>query len=275
MGFSLNDLNPFAKGHIFDNALRGIDDMFDLTGKEAAGAAEEAAAIQKAAGLQASTLLDPFKTVGEQGLSQASFLTDPNAQYDFLQNNPMFKLALDNANTRTENIAAAGGRLGANDFQQSLTNNALMQAMPFIQDQKQSIGGLLDYGLTTASNQGNLLTGAAAAEAGGIVGAQNARTQGHNNLLDLAGASYDPLSKLAIKGYDMIFSDERLKENVKRVGSKNGFNIYSWSWNSAAKKLGLDGDSLGVIAQEVKKTNPNAVCEVGGYLKVNYNMIGV
>lgn len=143
--------------------------------------------MQQQAGQQASALLDPFAAIGQQGLSQAQFLTDPQQQFNFLQNNPLFQLGLENLNEQTMNVAAARGRLSAGDTLQQLQNNALLAAQPLISDQKQSIGNLLNYGLTTAGNQGNLLTGQAAAGAGGIVGAANARTQGVNNLLNLGG----------------------------------------------------------------------------------------
>lgn len=186
MGFSLSDLNPInlvSKGGLIDDALRGFDDK--VLGGDAADAALDAAAIQQAGAQEASALLDPFKAIGESGLSQAGFLTDPQAQFDFLQSNPLFQLGLDNLNLQTQKQALASGRVGTGDTSQQIINNALLAASPLIQGQKQSIGDLLNFGLTTAGNQGNLLTGAAAAEAGGIVGASNARQQGVGNLLDI------------------------------------------------------------------------------------------
>ena len=183
----------------------GFVDRF--TGKTAAKAARAAGDIQSTAatdaagnvvqaGQQAGALLDPFAAVGQSGVDQAGFLTDPNAQFDFLQGNPLFQLGLDNANTQTNKFAAARGRLSAGDTLQQLNQNALLTASPLIQQQKQSIGDLLNIGQNaainqagilqnTAGNQGNLLTGAAAAQAGGLVGAENARSAGLGNILDL------------------------------------------------------------------------------------------
>lgn len=189
MGFSLSDLNPFNRtivgnaGGAVDDLLRGIDDK--LLGGDASDAALDAAAVQQAGAREASALLDPFKAIGESGLSQAGFLTDPQAQFDFLQSNPLFQLGLDNLNLQTNKQALASGRVGTGDTSQQIINNALLAASPLIQGQKQSIGDLLNFGLTTAGSQGNLLTGAAAAEAGGIVGASNARQQGVGNLLNI------------------------------------------------------------------------------------------
>ena len=84
--------------------------------------------------------------------------------------------------------AAARGRISSDDTQQALANNVLLQASPLINQQRSAIGGLIDLGVNTAGNQGNLLTGEAAARAGGLVGEGNARGQRAQNLLDLGGS---------------------------------------------------------------------------------------
>lgn len=159
--------------------------------KSTANAATEAADAQILAGQEASTLLDPFQAAGQQGLEQSGFLTDPKAQFDFLQSNPLFQLGLDNANQQTQKSAASRGRLSAGDTLQQLSNNALLTAQPLIQGQKQSIGDLLNLGVNVAGNQGSLRTGQGASLAGGIVGQQNALNQGVqadiNNVQSISG----------------------------------------------------------------------------------------
>ena len=169
-----------------------------LKGKPAARAATAAGEIQAEAATNAVGLFDPFAQLGQSGVDQSGFLTDPNAQFDFLQNNPLFQMGLDNANQQTNQMAAARGRLSGGDTMQQLNNNALLTASPLIQQQKQSIGNLLNIGQNaignqanilqnTAMNQSNLLTGAAAAQGAGLVGAANARAQGAGNMLNFAG----------------------------------------------------------------------------------------
>tara|TARA_R110000851_G_scaffold105683_2_gene224290 strand:+ start:912 stop:1535 length:624 start_codon:yes stop_codon:yes gene_type:complete len=165
-----------------------------LTGKTAAAAATQAAEVQAGFAQQAGDLYQPFQQLGQQGLEQASFLTDPNQQFDFLQENPLFQLSLDQGNealTGITKFAAAKGRLSAGDtlqqLQQSGQRNALLAASPLIQQQKNSIGDLLRTGQNVVGNQANLLTGQGAATAGGIVGAENARSAGYGNLINLGG----------------------------------------------------------------------------------------
>ena len=69
-------------------------------------------------------------------------------------------------------------------------------------------------------------------------------------------------------------SDVRLKENIRSIGIANGVNLYSWDWNEKGREIAKDQPSIGVIAQEVAKTHPNAVIMGSdGYLRVNYSEI--
>lgn len=66
-------------------------------------------------------------------------------------------------------------------------------------------------------------------------------------------------------------SDERLKNIHRKIGKENGHNIYEFSY-----KMLPDTRYSGVVAQEVKEKNPDAVfVDVDGYLMVDYNRIGV
>lgn len=71
------------------------------------------------------------------------------------------------------------------------------------------------------------------------------------------------------------WSDARLKDNVKRVGTKAGLPWYTWTWNEEALKLGLFGDDEGVMAHEVAEVKPEAVRVVDNYLRVDYSALGV
>lgn len=154
-----------------------------------AGSAAEAQAQQQEATRRAQTFFDPLEGIAQPGIAQAGFLTDPQAQFDFLQGNPLFELALQNANTQTNQSAASRGRLSAGDTLQSLSQNVLLAASPLIQQQKQSIGDLINLGSGLAGSQANieigqaanisdLITGGAAAQAAGVVGAGNAQAAG-------------------------------------------------------------------------------------------------
>lgn len=67
-----------------------------------------------------------------------------------------------------------------------------------------------------------------------------------------------------------MFSDESLKENIIPMGKENGHNIYQFTYKSDPTKK-----YIGVMAQEVQKTNPDAVHTINGYLAVDYDKIGV
>jgi len=88
------------------------------------------------------------------------------------------------------------------------------------------------------------------------------------------GAIGEGLGNLAAAAIPFIFgSDERLKENIREVGtSSDGHTLYRWEWNEKAKELGVDSQvPFGVLAQEVLKTDPMSVVETDeGYYAINY-----
>jgi hypothetical protein len=79
----------------------------------------------------------------------------------------------------------------------------------------------------------------------------------------------------AAGGFGNLFSDVTLKEDIRFVNEDDGGNRwYTWDWNVEAKELGIDQPTYGVLAQEVRVYNPEAVT-VGpqGYLMVNYGAL--
>lgn len=66
----------------------------------------------------------------------------------------------------------------------------------------------------------------------------------------------------------MMASDVRLKTDIRRVGTTNGgIPIYTYKYK------GDDVTRMGVMAQDVEKTNPDSVREIKGYKVVDYNLI--
>lgn len=268
-------------------ALADPGDLFGIQAKAAATTgAEEAALAQQIALAQATEkttsardeaqkFLAPLSGLGQEGIDQASFLTDPQAQYDYLQSNPLFAAALENANTQTMNMAAAGGRISAGDTLQQLSNNVLLSASPLIAGQKASIGDLISAGAGVAGSQANIAIGKGTElsnliQTGGNVAASAALAQ--SNIQQQQSQNTQNLAMTALS----FMSDPRLKEDKVIIGEQNGFKIWAWNWNEKAKELfGLIGQATGVMADEVKEKRPEAIVMRDGYMTVDYNMIGV
>lgn len=242
---------------------------------------EEALPIQQEGFNQAIGQLDPYSQVGDQALQNVNFLNDGQAQMDYLQNNPIYKSMLDNANSQTQASAAARGRIGAGDTMGQLANNALVTGQTLVDSRKNDIMGQLGFGQANAAqigglqldkslNIGGVLGQMGDVEASGIVGYQN-RQDAQRVAKDKKKSN--TLSTIAsVAGAFAAFSDINLKEDINFEYNKNGFNFYNWKWNKiAGEKLGLFGKSQGVIAQEVEKTNPELIIsDSSGYKKVNY-----
>jgi len=88
-----------------------------------------------------------------------------------------------------------------------------------------------------------------------------------NNATTSAAGSF--LGTAASAAIPFLFSDERLKENIKLVGKTfGGHNVYTYNYK------GDDKTQMGVIAQEVIETQPEAVAQhESGFLMVNYGAL--
>lgn len=73
----------------------------------------------------------------------------------------------------------------------------------------------------------------------------------------------------AAGGIASIFSDRRLKENIKRIGRLGQFSLYEYNY------IGNETVCVGVMADEVEKIVPSAVTidAATGFKRVNYAML--
>lgn len=93
--------------------------------------------------------------------------------------------------------------------------------------------------------------------------------KGISNAFSGGGSSGGAAAGGSSGGAGAAASDISLKENIEKVGEKNGFNIYEFNYK------GKLGRYSGVMAQEVQKIMPDAVIEKDGYLAVYYDKIGI
>lgn len=285
MGF----LSSLGLGAATPGTLTSLFDPGDLAGTDRAKRAREASKLaegeqdsalllaqeelRRATG-EAQGFLAPFGDVGQQGVDLAGFLTDPSQQSSFLQSNPLFQLGLDNLNRQTNQSAASRGRLSAGDTLTQLQQNATLAGQPLIQDQKQSIIDLLNFGSGTSRAQANTALGLGSGISGLIQDRGNVAASGiagRNQIQADTTANQNQLAGTIFKA----FSDPKLKTNKKVIGEKSGFKLWSWTWNKLANELGLFGESKGVMADEVLIKNPEAISYDRGFMKVNYSAIGV
>jgi hypothetical protein len=64
-------------------------------------------------------------------------------------------------------------------------------------------------------------------------------------------------------------SDIRVKQGVERIGILNdGQPVYRWQYKADPNKA----THVGLLAQDVEQTNPDAVAEIGGVKHVNYDL---
>lgn len=100
-------------------------------------------------------------------------------------------------------------------------------------------------------------------------GTSTETTKGGGDPLGSIGGLLGGLGAIGQAGGFAALSDVRLKENVRKIGERNGYNLYEFNY------IGQEPRYKGVLAQEVEKINPEAVSEVNGFKAVNYDAIGI
>lgn len=241
-----------------------VGDIFDgITGKTAAETAarssDAAVGLQREALDYLKTSQAPLFQAQEFGLGGLMDYFGGNQQglVDQAMQSPYYQSMLAQGEEATLRNAAATGGLRSGTTQNALAannQNVLNSAIG------QQLGGLSQLAgfspnATGVANQMNTIGGTLAQ---GITAQGQAQQQGLGNLISLG---------TNIAG---MFSDERLKDDIKQIGKVNGYNWYSWKWNNIAEGLGLKGDSQGVLAQEVEQVKPELIGESQGYKTVNY-----
>lgn len=245
--------------------IEGQQDAAKDAAKAQAQSGQQSIAFQRESRDLARSDLQPFRQLGQSNIEALQNLLTPTGQYDYLQNNPLFKAALDNANRATLNNQAARGKLGSGDTLSALSNNTLLAAQPLLGQQQNALFNAVNLGqssaagqantaLTSGANIGNTLTDIGNAKAAGIIGAGNAYSQQMQGLIN-AGAQL---------GGAAMMSDIRMKRNIRRIGSHGDYPVYRYQY------VFSDDWYEGVMAQDVEKINPGAVVTVNGIKYVKY-----
>jgi len=124
---------------------------------------------------------------------------------------------------------------------------------------------------------GNMATGAGTIGNGqqmqlqGLSSVLNAQTQTYINTNDSLLGDLGGVLGGGAAAYT-AFSDRRLKENIKEVAvdQRTSLTLYEFNY------IDRPGTTyVGVMADEVERIYPEAVIEVDGYLKVNYDILGI
>jgi len=170
-------------------------------------------------------------------------------------------------------IGQTGFNMGQTVQQNLYAQGALQQAVQqaLIDEAKQQYAGYVGAPANTINYLSNAI--GAVPQGGGGTTTQTGTSDG-----GLFGALSSIGGFVGALGNAGLLSDERLKDDItflKRL--PNGIEIFKWKWNDIAKKIGAnENHTVGVIAQKVMKSNPDAVSKHhSGYFMVNYSKLGI
>jgi len=187
-------------------------------------------------------------------------------------NSPLYQGIMGGKEAGEESIlrsASATGGLRSGDTSSNMYSfNTQLQNRALLQSYNQQLMGLQGLaGLPSNANQiAQGISGIGQTQAQGITAGAQADLQGNQQAMNNA---------LGIAGTIAMFSDRRLKTNIKKLGKVNGFDFYSFDWNSVANMIGLKGSTFGCLADEVFKVAPKAIILKNNFMMINYSAIGV
>jgi hypothetical protein len=184
-----------------------------------------------------------------------------------------------------QNASATGGLRGGN-IQAALAQFRPQMLQQAIEDQYGRLGGLTALGQTTSQNIAQLGQASAAGQAtaglktgadiAALLGQQGAARAGSrlgqgaaaSNVLNLPAQMLGMQYGAGITNPTLGFSDQRLKKNVARLGTRSdGLGVYEFEY------IWGGGRHIGLMAQEVVNIYPDAIGESGGYMTVDYGKV--
>lgn len=260
-------------GNVVKGVLGGGDD--------AADAAEDAANIKAESQREALDYLKERERLpsafgdealkgfgGEFGLvlnDEDDVVSDGLSVVERAKASPFYQTSIKDAEDAVlRNASATGGlRSGAASDNLARANNAVFQ-----NSYNQQLSGLQGI-MGMPSNANNIaatMAGIGQTNAQGITAAAQAEQAGNQQ-------GIDNIASIAGLAAGFFLSDNRLKTNIKKIGTRNGLGWYSWTWKKKAEAFGLSGAGEGYMASEVADKRPDAVGDREGYAVINYQML--
>jgi hypothetical protein len=268
---------------------------------QAQGQAQLQANLQPYANFGASAMPNLVKLLGLGGTG-GGFQFNPQD----LQNTPGYQFTLGQGLKNTNNALSSQGLLGSGaqakalaDYTSGLASNTYNQqfsnALNSYNANLSPLMSLLSMGQNSAAGIGqgayNSSVNAGNAIAQGTIGSGQQAGATMNSILGLLGGVNQGFSTTGTPAngstpgtagagglmniYNML-SDIRAKENIEFRGyTPKGYKVYEFEYKPEFKERSGHGRFVGVMAQEIEKTMPEAISITSdGYKTVNYGLIG-
>ena len=143
--------------------------------------------------------------------------------------------------------------------------------------------GLGGFGQNMATNVGNLQQATGQAYASGSLADDQAKTAWINQLLGLGttagagalaggmGAFGSGIGAGGGAALGLLFSDSKLKTNIRETGSVGPLTLYEWEWVPELEALGIKPEmTTGFLAEDVENIFPEYVHPICPYKAVDY-----
>lgn len=254
-------------------------------GDQQLAATQAQIAYQEGAEKRATERLQPFVNLGTSNIQGLQGLLTPQGQMSYLQSNPMFQAAIQNAADQTKAAGASAGKFNSGGLVNQLFQNYLGQGEQFIGNQFNRLTNTVGMGQASAAGQAanslnaaNNITGILGNQgdirAAGTMAGQNIQNQALGGGLNMLGGGLLGSGLLGGAGLGgggmagaglgaMFFSDRRLKTDIEEIARDELGGIYE------CRYIGSDVKMVCRMADELIKTRPDAVkMHESGYFMV-------
>ena len=199
-------------------------------------------------------------------------------------NDPNFKVFQDNFNRNAQNsfetnvlnplqsqglMRSSALQSATNSFNETMNNNLANLYDSYYNRQANNLSQMQN----SASTLYDMIMGVNKGSQANSQNVSNHQMEAYKADQALKSAMWQSLGQAAgsAAGVALAASDINVKENIKPIGEKNGYQWYEFTYKEG---LGLpEGVQTGVIAQEVEKINPDAVVEIDGIKHVDYSKL--
>eukprot|EP00919_Chromeraceae_sp_WS-2016_P067285 GHVR01159028.1.p1 GENE.GHVR01159028.1~~GHVR01159028.1.p1 ORF type:complete len:274 (-),score=21.62 GHVR01159028.1:53-874(-) len=221
--------------------------------------------------------LDPFITAGRGALDRSEAGSTPQGFSDLLSqifNTDIFKTLRDERTRAAEGQLAAGGLTRSGAAVEEIADIPTQIALALEQLLTGRSDALANQGLNTGLQLGNFGQNKQALVSGNVGAVGQAGAQGIiRDANSSLGAAKNVLSGIS-GGLGAIFSDGRLKQNVRKVGRKKTLNVYEWDWVPETEGTIIElCHTTGYMADEVREVYPEHVYSFGGFDVLDYESI--
>ena len=213
--------------------------------------------------------LAPFRDAGTRAVGELeSLVTDPDAQAEFIENNPFFEALQRQTTENLLGARAASGKKNSGGTQKALQEALTLLGSDLLNQRVTQLSSLTNTGQASAAGSAKI-TQDTAQQVGDLrVQQGNASAAGQIAKGRIQAPLFQQGAQAAGQAAITALCDFHAKENIHKIGRlKNGLPLYLFNYKGHNEK------HINVMAQDVEQVMPEAIIYQNGMKYVNMEAV--